>query len=519
MSKTPTPDDRNPLTGQPPNSYTKSTNRELPRPTNVKPKAFDAKEGASLRKLHREAVAPGGSADAPLGYRRPEGMADEHFSWLMGGHRMMPNTAAARGTSAINVPHAAHPEVTVQRRAEDLSKGEYEHGAATLKHFGHDTRDPLKSLDRTHSVALDRVMAEHTQAGVNESSSQLFYGGRPTTRIPGHLQKTHNEGVMAAYGRLEQAHASVLNHPQFQAATAHLPSDHAASVARAAVNQSVADTSPNSKWRQGSRWPNIEQAEESTVAAVEGRDPKFIAGRIQNVDKAHGRAKDALASADPSTHHFGNPKEAAKTVAFRGALADKDAADAYKVSDIHEASVIAPGLPTGKSLRYTSSDGKAFSHYPDQPKSALKGAAPIVKEGKTSGRAGNQETGFSRPEQMLGEGKSYVHALNDRATRQVASRYGISRSVDHADNVHTIQAAAWGSQQMRRADVHVSHADQYPVVRDWGSEGQRSLAPEWQAHFGENARMHMGEQFRENPNTKTNVNASKAKPYPIMPGE
>ncbi|MGW0061422.1 hypothetical protein ACWDTT_16030 [Streptosporangium sandarakinum] len=515
------PDDRNPLTGQPANSYTQAIGRELPRPTNVQPKQFDPKEGSRLRGLHREAVAPGGSADAELGYRKPTGMADEHFSWLMGGHRMFPNTAAERGTPAINVPHTPDPQVTVQRRAEDLSGKEYRHGEEVLRHFGHDARNPTRSLRQTQSLALNRVMAEHTQAGVNESASQMFYGGTPTTHIPDPvLQKTHNEGVMAAYGRLEQAHDNVLNHPQFQATTAHLDEGTRTALGKAVTNQAVADTSPNSKWRQGERWPNIEQAEESVAAAVEGRGARFIAGRAQNIDKARERTASALAAGDPSTHHYGNPKEAAKTVAFRGALADKDAADAYKVSDIHEASVIAPGLPTAKSKRYRDSSGQPFNHYPDQSAAALRGATPIMKTNKQTGApSGVQDTHYSRPEQMLSEGKSYVHALNDRATREVAASHGISRGVNFADNVHSIQAAAWGSQQMRRADVHVSHADQYPVVRDWASEGAQSLHPSWSGRFGEHAGMNMGVQFRANPNTKTNVNPTKGRPYPVMPGE
>ncbi|MFD9947202.1 hypothetical protein ACFWYW_23950 [Nonomuraea sp. NPDC059023] len=504
----------NPITGQPANTFTATTGRALPRAVNAKQFEGPAADATRMRRLHREVTAPGGSADAQLGYRRPEGMSHADFTWLAGGHRMFPNTAAERGSPAINQPHEHHPEITVQRRAEDLTGPEYRKGEAVLAHYGHDPRNPIGSLEKTHHQALDRVMAEHIQAGVNESGSQMFYGGRPTTRLPdADLQKRHDESMMSAYGRLEQAHHNVMSHQQF--------ADNPV-MARAVTNQAVADTSPNSKWRSKDSWPNIEQAEEAVSAAVEGRDPRFISGRKQNNYKVVERTLHSLSTGDPSTHHYGDPYSAAKTIAFRGALADKDHADAYKVSDIHEASVVAPGLPTSKSKMYTGADGKKFPYYADQPVSAVRGATPVIKttvSEKTGKVTEKHDTGNSRPEQMLSDGKSYVHALNDYATRRVAAERGLSRGVNYADNAHTIQAAAWGSQQMRRADVMVSHADQYPVVRDWASEGAQSLSPEWSSHFGEHSGMHLGAQFRPNPNTKINTNPSKDKPYPVMPGD
>ena len=131
---------------------------------------------------------------------------------------------------------------------------------------------------------------------------------------------------------------------------------------------------------------------------------------------------------------------------------------------------------------------------------------------------------------MLAKGGGTVHALNDYATRSVLADHGLSRSVNHADNVHAIQAAAWGSQQMVRKDVNVSHADQYPVVRDWGHEGVN--VPNSPDVLGSLRRgdthNNLGQQFRTNPNTtgiskspKTDrlVNPTKSKPYPVMPGE
>jgi len=140
------------------------------------------------------------------------------------------------------------------------------------------------------------------------------------------------------------------------------------------------------------------------------------------------------------------------------------------------------------------------------------------------------DVGLSRPEQMLAKGGGLVHSLNDYATRSVLAEHGLSRSVNHADNVHAVQAAAWGSQQMVRRDVDVSHADQYPVVRDWGSEGIN--VPKGHDVLGSLSRgdtqSNLGQQFRSNPNTvgisksaKTArlMNPTKSKPYPVMPGE
>jgi hypothetical protein len=301
--------------------------------------------------------------------------------------------------------------------------------------------------------------------------------------------------------------------------------------ATSVMAQATADTSPNSKWRDSNnRWPNIEQAEEAVRAGITGDEPRFISGRIQNNDKAAARTAEMVQSGVYETHEYGNPKNAAKTVAFRGALTDRDAADAFKVSDVHEASVIAPGLPTAKGKRYTAKDGTKVTVHADAPKSASKGLQPIMEPAQGYRNGLKQQVGLSRPEEMLAKGSSLVHTLNDRATREVLASHGLSRGVNYADNVHAAQAAAWGSQQLLRHDVNVSHADQYPVVRDWGHEGIN--VPKTDDVLGSLSRgeVHttMGPQFRQNPNrtaishspeTAHVVNPTKSKPYPVMPGD
>jgi hypothetical protein len=78
----------------------------------------------------------------------------------------------------------------------------------------------------------------------------------------------------------------------------------------------------------------------------------------------------------------------------------------------------------------------------------------------------------------------------------------------------------------------VAHADQYPVVRDWGAEGHSEMNDLGHAiGLGKVAPHHaMGPQFRANPNT-TGIDKNPApgttgkqdvtrnKPYPVMPGD
>lgn len=516
---------RNPLTGGEPNTFSAvGEGRSLPAPTNVRPWKGDGREASRLRARHDEATQPGGIPDAQVGYRKPEGMTDRHFAWLSGGHHMFPNEGAERGNPAINEPHEHHPEIAVQRRAEDLAGGEYRKGAAVLSHYGHDPKDPVGSLVDLQSRTMNRVLAEHNQAGVLESSSQKFYGGRVNTKIPDQpdMEARHRDGVMAAQNRLRSAVDTIANHPGFHASDA---------AARAVVNQSVADTSPNSKFRENDRWPNVEQAEEASKAGITGDSPKFVSGRVQNNEKSAARTADMLARGQFETHGYGNPKQAVKTVAFRGALADVNHTDALKVTDVHEASVVTPGASVSKAKVYVGGgkSGNTYIH-PDSPKSATKGLTQVMIPNANRPGTMKPKVGLARTEEMLAKGDSYVHTLNDYATRASLARSGLSRSVNHSDNIHPAQAAEWGSQQLLRPDVNVSHADQYPVVRDWGHEGVN--VPNHGDVLGALSRgethTHMGPQFRVNPNTTAMsksdatahlVNPTKSKPYPVMPGE
>jgi hypothetical protein len=538
-AKKPAPDVSNPLTGAAPNSFTKVTNRDLPAPSlrAQMPAAMPAADQSRMAKAHQAATGPGGVNEGQLGYTRPSSMSPHQFSQVMGAHRMFPNEAAKANGPAINEPHEAHPHVTVQRRAEDLSAPEVAKGVQTLKNYGYG-HDPIGELTRVQGQATDRVIGEHAAAGVEESNSQHFYGGAPVTSDVGHMQAEHNAGITAANDRFHAGAQRLLQHPQFQARTAGMTDQERSDHALGTMAQATADTSPNSKWRTAKGWPNMEQAEESATAGLEGRRGtagkpdavnggiKFVTGRVQNHAKAAERV-DEMTTTGQGSHAYGDHTTSPKTMAFRGALAQPNSPDAYKVTDVHEAGVVLPGANTSKSKMYRDPTGERkgkIGVFPDEPASASKGLDPIMRNPST------QEPGNARAEQMLSDSRSTVHALNDYATRSALTERGLSRGVNYADNVHHQQAAAWGSQQVRRPDVAVAHADQYPVVRDWGAEGHAELNDVGKHVFGGVNPSHMGPQFRANlntsgidknpaPGTTGKQDVMRNKPYPVMPGD
>lgn len=478
---------RNPLTGEAPNSYTQVSNRELQRPTNAQPIKRDVGLQRRTRKAADEHLR-GNASDAPMGYRL-DGIAPEYRTFATGANHMFPNTAKDRGVPAIDQQHEAHPGVTVQRRAEDLSGKEYRKGEQVLVQYGHDPKNPMESLKEVQRKALDHSVAQHIAAGVQESSSQMFYGGTPTTSGMDPANRSrHETGVMEAHERFNQGVDLIREHPEFARNTEGFSPRKKQDSAERLMAQSAADTSPNSKWRDTKKdgspakypWPNMQQAEEAALAGMENREPRFISGRVDNNPKAAERVRESLDNQDYEMHKYGDPVGSAKTISFRGALVDKDSPDAFKVSDVHESSVVAPWLDTSKAIMHQRVDeqgnkvGKQVPVYKDTPARDRRGLTPLTKTSGTQGGSRVSEAplrGDSRPEVMLNKGRSTVHALNDHATRAVLSERGLSRGVNYADNVHTMQGATWGMQQVRRPDVDVSPADQYPVTRKWDQEG------------------------------------------------
>jgi hypothetical protein len=545
----------NPLTGQAPNSYTQSTNRELPKDkaaqgyvpykkanpdTSAKASKFvpDVRktnaEARSLRALHVAATDPGSpdnSVDAPVGYRMPEipaGTSREdtaHYArlhaWLQGAHHMFPNESADRGEPAINEPHETASGVTAQRRAEDLNSREYAKGKGVLSHFGHGS-DPEASLRDTTRRSMNRVMSEHNRAGVNESTSQLFYGGSNNTNIPdADLQRHHESVTQEAPNQVVNRTVEAMYHPKFQETFGHLDTGQQFGHARRMLAQAAADTSPNAKWREGDRWPNLDQASESVDAALSNRPPKFITGRTPNEFRAADRVGGMIDNGHTEAQRYDHqPDPAPKTTAFRGALVDRDNADAFNTQDLHDAGASFPGLPTAKSkVGFAGKGHEKVTVYPDQK--TPQGFVPRMKKNEITGES-KPERGLSRPEKALAAGGSTVHALRDHAGRSVRADMGLSRSVDHADNTHAAQAAIWGSQQQSRADVQVSHADQYPVIRDWAAEGTPIHAPGELAHSSIGQTLAhpkgLGQQWKKNSNTTHSRNYSR-EPYDSIPGQ
>ena len=298
-----------------------------------------------------------------------------------------------------------------------------------------DPDDPIGDLTRVHGQNLDRTMAEHNAAGVQESASQKFYGGEPTTRIPdAALQAAHNSGVMMGRNKFLETVGNIERHPEFQANTEDLTPEARHQAAHNVTAQASADTSPQNKYREPGTgtWPNIQQAEESAIAGIEGRDPAHISGLPANDAKATSRVRESLYKNPPggNVHEYGNQVSSAKVVAFRGAEIDQDSPDAYVVGDLHEGKSTLPGTSSSKAKAYMDpSTGKRVMHFPDQPDSHIEGMEQVTHNANGGKLALN-----NRAQQMQSDSKSTWHALNDLATRRALSARGLSRGVDYTDN-------------------------------------------------------------------------------------
>jgi hypothetical protein len=495
----------NPFTGTSANQFTDTTNTTLPnavvkgnapkvltRSEKIR-KTIEAKNNkTSFNKVYESPSSP---IDPALGNRfiEPENipalrqgtlksgaggtLTPALVGWVAGVHNTFPDKPTG---PAINEPHEAAPHEVVQRRLEDLSGNEIEHMDKTMSQYGYAGDTPQEKVGHLGNIQMRnmfRVLSENTQAGVNENSRQLFYGGTPNTRISDPvLHKLHEDKVLESQRRFNMGVSGIANHPEFTNRFGHLPGHEQDEIARTMEATALADTSPNSKWQTSKtgRWPNMEQGEEVVSSEFEGRPPKFISGRVQNNVKAQKNIA-AISTKGPSA--LRDMTRTPKTTPFRGALIQHDSPDSFTVSDIHEGKQIAPHLTVEKPNTYVKRDsegnqvGNLIQIERNQP--VPRGYKPHVDE------TGKQKTGDSQVESMLSDSHGTIHAANDYATRQVNAELGISRGVNYADNLNVGQAARWGSQQQHRADVPTSHADLYPVVRSWGSEGSTLAKPSW----------------------------------------
>lgn len=499
--------------------------------------------------------------DASLGYRigtpsSIESMSPEQgelVGWLMGAHHVFKDSKTG---PAINEPHEASDDIHVPRRLEDLSGNEYQHAENTLRDYGHtDPSGPVESVRKTQMRNTLRALGEHAAAGTEESTSQLFYGGEPTTRINDEaLAELHRNKMLETQKRFAESVGRISSSQQFVEATQGLDESRVPFYTRAVAANSTTRTSPNTKWREGDRWPNMNAADEATAAALEGREPDskmYAPSRPANVKRAveetaemvyNKTPRSALDKTRDDASRRAAPYVAPKTRDFGNALIDSGGPDSRAVADIMEGHQIAPWLSTQKSRVYElldESGARATEPHPSTGRMRQVAKVEVhpgmrVPTGYTEALEVDKETGKSKPEKgrseveaMLAAGDSYVHSANDYATRRVNADLGVSRSVNHADRVNEAQALRWGSEQQARTDItHVSSATQYPVIRDWQAEGttlgggsRPSFAAGNQFNWMYEEKS-MDPKWAENPNTKgTTGDPLRSKPYLKMPGE
>lgn len=535
----------NPFTGQSPNTFTQASDAALPTPTakNTESEKLtkywqgrkDTEVSLNSSRFDEAYNSDSSPVNPPIGnqwiapqnipaLRRGElksstggTVTPQMMGWLAGVHHAFPDKLT---NPAINEPHVPSAHEVVPRRLEDLSGNEVAHMSKTMTEYGYPGSTPHEQVNQLADIQMGnmfRVLSEHAMTGVNENSRQLFYGGTPSTRISDPvMHKLHEDKVLESQRRFNKGVSGITTHPEFVNKFGHLPAHEQDEISRSMEATALADTSPNSKWQTPTtgRWPNMEQGEEAVSAYLENRDPKFIAGRVQNNPKAVANV-GKIAEEGPSA--IRSMTRTPKTSPFRSALIEPNSPDSFTVTDIHEGKQIAQHLTTAKPLQYVKKDkegnkvGTVLNVHPDQE--VPRGYKPHIDP-----KTGNQKTGDSRVEAMLSAGAGTIHAANDYATRQVNAELGISRGVNFADNLHAGQAARWGSQQQMRSDVQVSHADLYPVVRDWGSEGSTLKKPSWMPEkSGQWDQLFSDKQvtpaWSENPNTDYTKNTA-IKSYP-----
>lgn len=497
-------------------------------------------------------------------------------SWLAGAHHAFPNAAAEANTPAIDEPHLVGPGTEVSRRWEDLSKAEVDKAHQVMDLAGMPSNRSNRATGAealTTSIQLRnmmRVLGEHTASGVSENVSQKFYGGTPSTHIPDPDLRSKRD---AAHSEAQDAFEGlvifkVAEDPKFVASVSHLSTDDALDRARYIAAASVSRTSPNTPYKRGQDFPNLRAAGEVVSASTEGRalDRSALAGsRPANAERGVPDISSMIANPmvrstlteKPVLSKSGEPQvnpdftvkmkptDAPKTGPFLTAMSTPDAADAYTVTDVMESQQMMPWLTSAKGKLYTYSQPDEYAE--GGPKDGQKKPPDVTvwgdrsvprgftpKLGPVLDSAGEPKldndknpilkhlSGNNEAEAILAKGGALVHALNDKAARNVNAAMGISRGVNYADNVNQAQAARWGSEQALRESHFSSHADHYPVVRDWGSEGAGvSEKPEWLGSSSSFDWMYEGKslspQFTENPNTEGHAKSAvlRTRPYVV----
>lgn len=499
---------QNPITKQPPNSYTQSTDRALPKPKKVHPFVGEPAQGRLMNK-QRKSFESNPTNGPDLGYRKPDGMTSHNYHFLMGGHRDLPDPVAD-----INAPHKTEPGAVLMPRAEDLSGPELRKGRDILKHYGSNeakvAHDSGQALDRAR---VSEVIASHPNANTQTPMGERFY-----------------EGPSEPHDKISESARRVVQHPDFPRSGDADKDFHLARQMGAVTNSATSPNNPFAENRQGRRvYPNNMAAESATYSGLENKDavaPKKVGEDLNargvpdtphsgvgtyksNMAKAAG-AVNQMAAGTPmheltlgSGRRMFDPQKAPKTSSYVTAHAvDYSHPDESTVTDVQEGSNMLPHLSTAKSVGFHQMDGNGSPvtrlnqkneqvpvvHYahPDEtgnankaPKSLTKGLpaghkltpayenADPGKSASFDGKPTRRAYGNNRVEEALSKGGNILGAMNDRGARQAAAERGLSPSVDNAAGTNRNQANRWYQKKMDRPEDTTSMTNSYESLKGY----------------------------------------------------
>lgn len=478
----------NPLTGtSEPNTYTQATDRDLPPAVNVRPFALSGYEERVKSRSRRQYLqysssgegrtlrdVPGwgdvdmdglGWSNTPAAFDGDGNPKASHpildpifFQKVMGPQK--PSTVTSG--PAINEPHEAGPHHPVIRRAEDLTGDEYQKGVDALA-LGGVTPSDVKTNIRN---SIDRANMRSILAGETRMAGEGFYGG---DTAPNRM--------------IETATQEVLSHPSGRITDP--------STARAAAVAAVSATSPKNKVEQVKKDGTVTNpnqiAADAGIQAGLSKVPitnyPSEGGIRGNMDIAADRV-DKIADGTP-LHESGF--KGVKTTAFAAAQFQASSPDSYRVSDVHSTRTVVPHTSSAKGsmMLAVDKDGNTSASHlflPEdmgedglpKPAAARKRLEDHGLEGHTytpkmtaqkPGQKSKPVKSNSLGEVVLSRGGLPVHAIKDRASREVAADLGWTPSVDHAQAQNALQEIDWRDQQILRSDQPYDMDTEYPGWR------------------------------------------------------
>ena len=478
----------NPLTGtSDPNTYTQVTDRDLPPAVNVRPldlSGYEERVKSRSRRQYLQYSASGegrvlhdvpgwgdvnmdglGWSNTPPAFdgegspKASQPILDPVFFQRMLGPQKPPTVTSG---PAINEPHEAGPHHPVIRRAEDLTGDEYQKGVDALA-LGGVTPSDVKTNIRD---SIDRANMRAILAGETRMAGEGFYGG---DTAPNRM--------------IEAATRKVLSHPSGRITDSN--------TARAAAVAAVSATSPKNKVEQVKKDGTVTNPNQiaADTGIQAGLDKVPIThypaeGGIRgNMDVAADRV-DKIADGTPL---YESGFKGVKTTAFAAAQYQASGPDSYRVSDVHSTRTVVPHTShsKGSMMLAVDSGGKSpASHlfFPEdmggdglpKPSAAQKRLADHGMEDRAYTPKMSEQKPGQKPkpiksnslgEVVLGRGGLPVHAIADRASREVAFDLGWTPSVNHAQAQNAIQEIDWRDQQIIRPDQPYNMDTEYPGWR------------------------------------------------------